>query len=244
MPWPPSNADWRRALQLVTLMAVVYAGYEFGRATAGYSITDSLLQRQRMAARIDDLADDLDQVRRQLAASEVIHKVDAQAQSGAQAALAELQAEVARQQQELDFYRELVSDKFGSDTLRIQELEVRPVNDLRHTLILTLVHGGVTNRSVSGWLTFALSGSEDGRPRRLRLKELSPGREERIDFALRNFTTLQVSIDLPERFTPEMIEVDFRLLGGSGEPLRQSFPWSRGASPGTSRALTGGGRGS
>ena len=244
MPWPPSGTDWRRALQLVTLMAVIYAGFEIGRATAGYSITDSLLQRQRMAARIDDLADELDQLRRQLAASEVLHKVDAQAQSDAQAALAELQAEVARQQQELDFYRELVSDKFGSDALRIRELEVRPVNDLRHMLILTLVHGGVTNRPVSGWLTFAVAGKEDGRPRRLRLQELAAGGEERIDFALRNFTTVQVPIDLPERFTPEMIEVDFRLLGGSGEPLRQSFPWSRGASPGTSRALTGGGRGS
>lgn len=241
MPWPPSTADWRKALQLVTLMAIVYAGYEFGRASAGYSITDSLLQRQRMKARIDDLADELDQVRRQLAASEVIHKVDAQALSDAQAALVELQGEITEQQKDLKFYREVISEKFGSGSLRIQKLEVLPVNDLRHTVVLTLVHGSVSNRSVSGWLTFALSGSEDGVPRRLTLKKLSPSGEERIDFALRNFTTLQVPIDLPERFKPEMIEVDFRLAGG-GEPLRQSLPWSKGAGPSTPGALTGVGR--
>ena len=225
-------------------MAVIYAGYEYGRASAGFSITDSLLQRQRMASRIDDLSEQLDEVRRQLAASEVIHKVDAQTQREAQAALAELQAEIARQEQQLVFYQQLARGKYGSDTLRIEELEVRPVNDLRHTLTLTLVHGGVTNRSVTGWLTIALSGTEGGRPRRLKLQEFAAGGEDRIDFALRNFTTLQVPIDLPERFTPEMIEVDFRLAGGNGEPLRQSFPWSRGGVHGNSPALTSSGRGS
>ena len=39
--------------------------------------------------------------------------------------MGELQAETARQKQELQFYRGLVVRQYGSGTLRVQELRVR-----------------------------------------------------------------------------------------------------------------------
>ena len=151
-------AAWRRLAALAVGLALLYASFEYGRSVAGYSALSSLMQRQALASRVSQLDAQRQLLERRVAVREVSGRVDAEAQSEAQAMIGELQAELARQQQELDFYRGLVAEKFGTGTIKVQELTVKPAEAGRFTVLVTLVHSATRDatpeRSAKGSSTF------------------------------------------------------------------------------------------
>lgn len=237
-----TSAGWRRLAALAVGLALLYAAFEYGRSVAGYSALSSLMQRQALASRIGQLDEQRLQLERRLAAREVAGRVDAEAQSEVQAMIGELQAELARQQQELDFYRGLVAEKFGTGTIKVQELTVSPAGPGRFTVLVTLVHSATRDATATGSLTLTITGSRAGALARLGLEDLTEDRRSRIDFSLRYLTTVQVPVVMPAGFTPASIELEFRSNRSGPEPIRQTFPWSGviggEADAGTEAALT------
>jgi len=219
-------AGWRRLAAFGVALALLYGTFEFGRSVAGHSALSALMQRQALASRIAAVTAERDQLQRRLAAGSAVQRVDAEAQSEAQAMIGELQAELARQQQELEFYRGLVAEKFGTGTVKVQELAVRPEEGDRYTVLVTLVHTAARDATASGWLTLAVSGSRGGSLARLDLPALAADGGKRVEFSLRYLTTVEVPITLPEGFTPASIELEFRTNRSGPDPVRQSFPWS------------------
>jgi len=221
-----SAAAWRRLAALAVGLAILYAAFEYGRSVAGYSALSSLMQRQALTSRVGQLDEQRLQLERRLAAREVAGRVDAEAQSEAQAMIGELQAELARQQQELDFYRGLVAEKFGTGTIKVQELAVRPAEPGRFTVLVTLVHSAARDSTATGSLTLTITGSRAGALARLGLAELAEDGRSRVDFSLRYLTTVQVPIVVPAGFTPASIDLEFRSNRSGPDPVRQTFPWS------------------
>lgn len=223
----PARKTGRR-LAVVAALLLLYAAFETGRWAAGYSVVTSVAQRQALAARVAALDGEVSGMRQRLAALDVTRKVDVESQSEAQAMIGDLQAELARQQQDLDFYRGLVDEKFGTGTLKVQELAVRPAVDAsrQFTVLVTLVHTAARAANASGWLTLAVSGSRGGSLARLKLSELRDDGADRVDFSLRYFTTVEVPLRLPQGFTPASIELEFRSSRGGSPPVTESFPWS------------------
>jgi len=221
-----SAAAWRRLAALAVGLALLYAAFEYGRSVAGYSAFHSQQERQVLASRIRQLDAQRQLLERRIAAREVSGRVDAEAQSEAQAMIGELQAELARQQQELDFYRGLVAEKFGTGTIKVQELAVRPAEPGRFTVLVTLVHSAARDSIASGSLTLTITGSRAGALARLGLEDLTEDRRSRVDFSLRYLTTVQVPVVVPAGFTPASIELEFRSNRSGPEPVRQTFPWS------------------
>lgn len=233
-------AGWRRLAALAVGLALLYAAFEYGRSVAGYSALSSLMQRQALASRVGQLDEQRQLLERRLAAREVAGRVDAEAQSEVQSMIGELQAELARQQQELEFYRGLVAEKFGTGTIKVQELTVSPAEAGRFTVAVTLVHSATRDSTATGSLTLVINGSRAGALARLDLEDLTEDRRSRIDFSLRYLTTVQVPVVLPAGFTPASIDLEFRSNRSGPDPVRQSFPWS-GVIAGESKpALTGG----
>jgi hypothetical protein len=222
----PTTAGWRRLAALAAGLALLYAAFEYGRSVAGYSALSSLMQRQALASRITRLDEERLQLERRLAAREVAGRVDAEAQSETQAMIGELQAELARQQQELEFYRGLVAEKFGTGTIKVQELSVRPGDGGGFVVAVTLVHSASRDTTASGSLTLAVNGSRRGALARLGLEDLTADRRQRMDFSLRYFTTVEVPVTLPPGFEPASIELEFRSNRSGPDPVRQTFPWS------------------
>jgi hypothetical protein len=219
-------AGWRRLAAVAVGLALLYGAFEYGRSVAGYTALSALMQRQALASRISSLTEERDQLQRRLAAGEAVGRADAEAQSEAQAMIGELQAELARQQQELDFYRGLVAERFGTGTVKVQELAIRPEEGDRYVVAVTLVHTATRDTTASGWLSLAVAGSRGGSLARLELADLAVDGSKRVDFSLRYFTTVEVPIALPGDFTPASIELEFRTNRSGPDPVRQSFPWS------------------
>jgi hypothetical protein len=219
-------AGWRRLAALAVGLALLYAAFEYGRSVAGYSALSSLMQRQALASRVGQLDEQRLQLERRLAAREVAGRVDAEAQSEVQAMIGELQAELARQQQELDFYRGLVAEKFGTGTIKVQELTVRPAEPGRFTVLVTLVHSAARDSTATGSLSLTITGSRAGALARLGLAELTEDRRSRVDFSLRYLTTVPIPVVVPAGFTPAAIDLELRSSRGGPDPVRQTFPWS------------------
>jgi cell division protein FtsB len=212
----------RIALTVLAALALVYGGFELGRAASGYSIVSALREGIEMRQRNQALTEENESLRRRAATAEVGQRVDRQAQSDAQMMMGELQAETARQQQELQFYRGLVARQFGPGTLRVQELRVRAGEEERHFRVLvTLVQAATRESLATGTVTFTVKGA-DGTA--LPLADIERDGRRELPFSLRYFPQIEVRVGVPPDFQPLGLDVEYR-LGRNADPVRQTFPW-------------------
>ncbi|MFZ2507730.1 MAG: DUF6776 family protein [Steroidobacteraceae bacterium] len=219
------RSRWRR-IGLVTLLAlaVFYGGFELGRTSSGYSIVDSMLERLKSGRLLGALRKENEALQKRVAAAEIGQRVEHQAQSETRRMIGELQAETARQQQELRFYRGLVARQFGAGTLRVQELKIRPEEDRRYRVMITLVQAAALDSIASGTLSFAIDGSRGGALVQLPLADVELNQRKELPFSLRFFQQIEVPIELPKQFQPASLQVEYR-QGGAAEPARQTFAW-------------------
>jgi hypothetical protein len=216
---------WRAALFALAALVLSYGAFEFGRASAGYFIVSSMIERFELRKRSEALAGENEELRHRVAVAEVGQQVDRQAQTDAQQMMSELQAETARQKQELQFYRGLVVRQYGSGALRVQELRVRAEEEERRYLVLiTLVQAATRDTIANGTVTFSVEGRQGNSPLVLPLAEIEVDKRKQFPFSLRFFQQIEVPIELPLEFEPERLHVECH-LGRSREPLKQTFDW-------------------
>ena len=216
---------WRRAaLVLLVAAAVFYAGFELGRTSSGYWIVGSMLDRLELRRQLRTLGHENDSLQHRVSSAEIGQRVDRQAQSDAQRMIGDLQAETARQQQELQFYRGLVARQFGAGTLRVQELKIRPEKGRRFRVLITLVQAAARDTVVNGTVSFAVDGTRGGALVQLPLADVELNKRRELPFSLRFFQQIEVPIELPEQFRPASLQVEYR-QGRGTEPLRQTFTW-------------------
>jgi len=219
------DRGWKKALAAVLAIALGYGAFELGRASSGYFIVSSMLERFELQKRSRVLADENESLRRRVAVAEVGQQVDRQAQSDAQQMMGELQSETARQKQELEFYRGLVVRQYGSGALRVQELRVRPEEgERRYLVLITLVQAATRDTVANGTVTFSVEGRQGKEPLTLALPDIEIDKRKQFPFSLRFFQQIEVPVELPLDFRPERLHVEYR-LGRNPEPTKQSFDW-------------------
>jgi Family of unknown function (DUF6776) len=222
---PGGMPRWKLALRLAGLLVLAWGGFEIGRASAGYFVVSSMLERLDLRKRAQALEVENEALRHRVTVAELGEKVDRQAQSDVQQMMGELQAETARQKQELQFYRGLVVRQYGSGVLRVQELQVRAEDEERRfRVLITLVQATARDTIANGTVTFAVEGMQGEAPLTLSLPEIEIDKRKQFPFSLRFFQQIEVPIELPVDFTPERLHVEFR-LGRSPEPTKQTFDW-------------------
>lgn len=209
----------------VGALALAWGAFELGRASAGYFIVSSMLERLDLRKRNQVLSDENESLRHRVSVAEVGQQVDRQAQSDAQRMMGELQAETARQKQELQFYRGLVVRQYGSGALRVQELRVRAEEEeRRYRVLITLVQAATRDTIANGTVTFAVEGMSGNAPLTLALADIEIDERKQFPFSLRFFQQIEVPIELPLDFEPARLHVEYR-LGRNPEPTKQTFDW-------------------
>lgn len=220
-----SRRGWVGALVALGVLALCYGAFELGRASAGYFIVSSMLERLDLRRRSQALEEENDELRHRVSVAEVSQKVDHQAQSDAQQMMGELQAETARQKQELQFYRGLVVRQYGSGALRVQELQVRAEEEERRfRVLITLVQAATRDTIANGTVTFSVEGKQGKEALLLPLAEIEVDKRKQFPFSLRFFQQIEVPIELPLEFQPERLNVEYQ-LGRNREAVKQAFDW-------------------
>jgi cell division protein FtsB len=202
---------WLAIFAALWILALAWGAFELGRASAGYFVVSSMLERLDLRKRNQALSDENDELR---------HRV-----TDAQQMMGELQVETARQKQELQFYRGLVVRQYGSGALRVQELSVRAEEEERqYRVLITLVQAATRDTVANGTVTFAVEGRQGTETAILPLADIEVDERKQFPFSLRFFQQIEVPIELPLDFQPERLHVEY-LLGRSREPSKQTFDW-------------------
>ena len=212
----------------VLLLAGAYLCFELGRYQAGYSIIDQRRVVLGLKEQIAQQRATADELRRQIAIFETSRRIDQETYSQIQANLADLQARIQSQEEELMVYRGIVSPQDGVSGLRIQSLSVVPADGERHFVVrLVLVQAIVHSRRVSGTVKLQLEGVQDGRMTALDAADLVPDKATYdMAYEFRYFQGLESELILPVGFEPGRFRVEIAPNDPHAEKVEQSFEWT------------------
>ena len=221
-PW------WMYSLAVIAVVGALYLAFELGRLRSGFSVIDHRREVASLLQRIGQERNTGDELRRQIAIAQTSGEIDRETYSQVESNLSNLQAKIQAQEEELVFYRGIVSPQDGVAGLRIQSLDVLPADGERRYMIrIVLVQSVVHSRKVTGEVKLQLEGVRDGQMASLDLSQLAAG-DGRNDLAydFRYFQGLETEIELPVAFEPQRINIEIRPNEAKTEKVSQSFDWS------------------
>jgi hypothetical protein len=210
------------------VLAAAYLSFELGRYRSGYSILDHRRTVAELQRHLDEERAASDELRRQVAIYETSVEIDRETYAQIEANLAELQARIQSQEEELAFYRGIVSPQDGVAGLRIQSLEVVPADYERHySLRLVLVQAIVHSRRVSGVVKLQLEGTQDGQTASFDGSDLAAENASYdMTYEFRYFQGLECELSLPPGFEPVRVNVEIVPNESRSQKVAQSFEWS------------------
>jgi hypothetical protein len=220
-----------RALLLVAGLLIgvfaFYVVYELGRYNAGYDRQAVAQQRTELEVQIEHLGRANREMRTQLAEADTIRAGRSREQSEMARTIGDLQAQVARESQELAFYRGVVAQGASSLGVKIEQLRItagqRPSNFVVH---MSLVRSGRSDTPAMGTVQLSLDGSAPEGARSLDLAALTGGRQRDLRYNLRYLETFDQPLTLPPNFKPERLNVEVISTRHDIAPLSQTFLWS------------------
>jgi hypothetical protein len=216
------------AILLLLAGLALYVMFELGRYKAGYDAMQAAAQRDGLTQQIDKLERVQRELRVQLAAAEQTRVGEGRERAEVARTIGELQAQVARDQQEMGFYRGLVAQPGQpvGDAVRVQQFRISTLpGDQHYALRFSLSRLQRPEEAINGTIVITVDGSRDGGAASADLKDLTGGKNE-LAFNFRYFAAIEQPVTLPEDFKPERVTIEVRPGRKGVAPYRQSFVWS------------------
>lgn len=167
-PQPTRSRQWpvlafAGALALALLAA--WIGYGRGQRAAGHDAAAAAVQQAVLESQVEQLEAGNKRLSAKVAELEMSRRLDRDAYGQVERTLGDLQSQLARQSDDLAFYRSIVSPADGIQGLRIQRFEVSPGEKEREVrLKLTLVQAMRHESVVSGLAQITIRGMKDDAP--------------------------------------------------------------------------------
>jgi hypothetical protein len=205
-----------------------WVAYFAGQRSAGHDAGEESARRGLLEDQLGRVEHENEQLHAKVAELEMARRLDRDAYGQVERTLGDLQSQLARQGDDLAFYRSIVAPADGIQGLRIQRLEILPGADAREfSLRLTLVQAMRHESVVSGLAQITISGMKGDVPTKYTIGELLGRPRAELPFSFRYFQTLEQRVALPEGFDP--YETDVRLQSSKmNGPVEQTFPWKTG----------------
>src|SRR6185437_13268571 len=164
------------ALPLIGLFAL-YVVYELGRYDAGYDRLAVAQQRTELEVRIERLEKSNRDLRTHLAELDTIRIGRAREQAEVSRTIVDLQAQVARQTQELAFYRGIVAEGAPAVGAKIQQVRItRGPKTGQFVLHVALVRSVRPDNLAAGAIGVSVDGQTDGAATTADLGTLTAGK--------------------------------------------------------------------
>jgi hypothetical protein len=220
----PVRAALLWGIVIVGGLLCLVGAFEAGRMRAGYSIVAAELDRHAKSARIGELTAELRGTQMRLAEAELARRVDREAYQQVEKSLADFEARLAAQSQELTFYRGIVNPSDGLAGLRIQRLQVLPgIGPHRFRVRIVLIQAARQDTVTSATADLSVDGLRGGRAVNLPLAQIGTS-SKALSFSFRYFQELETEIDLPADFLPQRVQVEVRPARATAS-IRQTYPW-------------------
>ena len=218
----------------VTLLALfaLYVIYELGRYDAGYDRLAVAQQRAELEAAIEHLKQDNHELNLRLAEIDTQRIGWAREQAEVSRTIGDLQAQVARQGQDLAFYRGVGTQAATAGLGRGADAQLlnADAEPARFRVHLTLVRSVRADDIVNGSAVLQLEGEAQGREESLGLAALTAGAQRELPYSFRYYQNLDQEITIPAGVRPERLNIEVRSNRKGIAPLSQTFMWSVDAS--------------
>jgi hypothetical protein len=221
------GSPWGVALGVSLVLATLAGVYAIGRAQATFdgraAIADEAGLRAALTAREAEVA----KLRREVAELDTLKVAQERERQEVSRTIGELQAEVARQSQQLEFLRGVVGRAGPAAEVTIRQVRViASAAPGRYRLRIALAQPGRPDRTVAGSVRVGIEGQRGGRTVRLDLREVTAQRVAQLSYRFQYFENIEVEIVLPNGFSPERVVVDVRPAGRNVPPAAQTVLWS------------------
>jgi hypothetical protein len=215
-------------LLLVLIVAGgVYGMFEFGRYRAGYDVVSGLNQRTELRDVIATQEATISELRAKVAQLESSTVGQTREREEVQRTIGDLQAQVARANQELAFFRGIVTQNANSAEVKIQQARmVATATANKFRVRVTLVQPMKPDAVVSGVVVLSVDGEVDGKPGRADFATLSGGKRREIPFTFRYLENIEEEITMPPGMKPEQLMVEVRSNRRGAAPVQQAYVWS------------------
>jgi hypothetical protein len=216
------------AILLLLLGLAFYVMFELGRYKAGYDALQAASQRDGLQQQIDRLERTQRELRVQLAAAEETRLGEGRERAEVARTIGELQAQVARDQQEMGFYKGLVAQpgQQAADAVQVQQFRIATLpGEQRYALRFSLSRTQRPEEAVNGTLAITIDGTREGAAASVDLAALTGGKNE-LAFNFRYFAAIEQPVALPGDFRPDHVTIEVRPGRKGVAPYRQTFVWS------------------
>ena len=208
-----------------------WVGFALGQRSTEHGVAGEAEKRAVVADHDQRLELENKQLHARVAELEMARRLDRDAYGQVETTLGDLQSQLARQSDDLAFYRSIVSPADGIQGLRIQRFEVLPGVAPREVQIrLTLVQAMRHESIVAGLAQITLLGVKDDVPARYSVGDLLGKPRAELPFSFRYFQTIEQTVVLPEGFEPFETEVRVR-SSKLRAPVQQTFAWKVSGQP-------------
>lgn len=200
------------------LILAAWALFMLGRSGIGLSDTGPSSTPASLRQAIRERDEQIDTLRRSVAELETLKSAQDRERQEVSRTIGELQAEIARQRQQLDFLKGVVSSAEPPAEVAIRNLRLdRDPATGRVRVRLSIVQPGNPRSMVSGQVKVTLEGSRDGRAARIILFE--------TPYDFRYFENIDRELSLPDGVSPERVQIEIQPSGRSSRPVVQSVLW-------------------
>lgn len=217
------------AAAIVAVLAALYLSYELGRHEGGYDVMAAARQRNALQATIGKLEKANSDLSARVAQLDTLRVGRAQERTELGHTIGELQAQVARQTQEIEFYRSVMSEGTmpRGAGLELRQVRITPGTAAGlYEVHLTLLERTRPEAEAKGTLRLSVDGSRDGKSVTLDEAALTGAKSAMQPFSFRYFERFDQEIALPPGFQPQHLVLEAQAAGrDSSAPLTQTFPW-------------------
>lgn len=217
-----------RIIVLCLMLALAVGGYYFGQWSVWHERGTAVVERNELRVTARQQEKELVELRRRLLVTESSNAVDKQAQQEVQQTVLNLNARIAKLENELHFYQRVMAPEKADRGLRIDRFDIKPTDDPRvfdYQLVITQVTDN--NSFIEGRALVSLVGSRGQTLNvTLPLKDVSPEVDElSVRFRFRFFQNVAGQIHLPEDFKPEKVQVILQSTGNKAMRIETEFDW-------------------
>jgi len=214
----------------LTVLGLVGLGvaFEFGQYHAGYNVISAVKERARLDSTIRQLKATNTGLQGRIIELQTVNAGQAREDQVVARTIGDLQAQVARQTEELAFYRAVVAEGAPAIGVRVGTVRLSSAKPEGHFLVhVSLVRAGKTDGMTTGSVSLSVDGQgAGGKPATLDSQALAAGGAADVPYDFRYYQDLEQAVTLPPGFRPEHLTVQVSSTRKDVAPLTQTFPWS------------------
>ncbi len=235
------QASFRRVLLLRLAMAgiglfALYVVFEFGRYSVGYDRVGESKRRSSLDQQLADLKRDNGDLRLQLAALDNERKGQATERAEVSRQIAELEAQIDRDRQDLAVYRGVVTPASQAGSIQVEQLRITGGDTPQQFRVhLTLMQSGKPDAAIGGTVQVRVrgegaAGSVVVPASGVAVSSQPPADKPQVpastvSFSFRYYQELEYSVQLPSGLRPDHVDVELHAGRPGAAAVTQSFPW-------------------